>query len=480
MPTKQNCIFLAFTCLLVLGCSSESANVDEHEKLLIEHARLIDGTGTLPQEDVSILISDGRIERIEQQIFDPEAKKLDASGLTVLPGLIDSHVHISSVPGAGYRGDSLEVIRELQRFHLRAYLACGVTTILDTAIPVDEAHVIQSWLDAGHHGPRLLVLSPTLTTPGGYLTDESLGAGFVFTGVASAQDVEKKFRESEGLDAVGVKVFLESGFGYGRLPIHPPAIREAISAEAARRNLPLYMHVMGDGLNHAMDMGVYAYVHGAAIGLDEVISRFREKPAFMITTLSIPDAWTMAVNPARLDEPLYQLTVPPIELQTARLQDAWDNLAIRWAELTLTASASEKEITDFAQGVNSSDGLTGWLAEWLENVKKMHEAGIPIVMGSDSGNWPILPEMFHGPTSIREIELLGLAGLSPMEALQASTSVPATMLGLSDEIGTVEVGKQADLVIVRDDPLGDLSALRTIQWTVKGGVAKSPKEWLEE
>ena len=159
MPTKQNCIFLAFTCLLVLGCSSESANVDEHEKLLIEHARLIDGTGTLPQEDVSILISDGRIERIEQQIFDPEAKKLDASGLTVLPGLIDSHVHISSVPGAGYRGDSLEVIRELQRFHLRAYLACGVTTILDTAIPVDEAHVIQSWLDAGHHGPRLLVLS---------------------------------------------------------------------------------------------------------------------------------------------------------------------------------------------------------------------------------------------------------------------------------------------------------------------------------
>ena len=67
-----------------------------------------------------------------------------------------------------------------------------------------------------------------------------------------------------------------------------------------------------------------------------------------------------------------------------------------------------------------------------------------------------------------------------MEAIQAATSVPATMLGLSDDIGTVEVGKQADLLIVRDDPLGDLRALRTIQWTVKGGVAKSPKEWLEE
>ena len=91
-----------------------------------------------------------------------------------------------------------------------------------------------------------------------------------------------------------------------------------------------------------------------------------------------------------------------------------------------------------------------------------------------------MPQMFHGPTSLREIELLGLAGLSPMEAIQAATSVPATMLGLSDDIGTVEVGKQADLLIVRDDPLGDLRALRTIQWTVKGGVAKSPKEWLEE
>ena len=95
MLIKQTLFFFTFACFFLFGCSSQSAT----QKLLIEHVRLIDGTGGSPLEDVSILISDGRIERIEQQmIVAPEATKLDASGLTVLPGLIDTHVHISCLP----------------------------------------------------------------------------------------------------------------------------------------------------------------------------------------------------------------------------------------------------------------------------------------------------------------------------------------------------------------------------------------------
>lgn len=474
MPTKQTLFFFTFACFLLFGCSSESTT----QKLLIEHARLIDGTGGSPLEDVSILISNGRIERIEQQmIVAPEATKLDASGLTVLPGLIDAHVHISSVPGAGFRGDSLQAIRELQRFHLRAYLACGVTTILDTAIPVDEAREIQSWLAAGHPGPRLLVLSPTFSTPDGYISDEALSPRLFFPPVASPQDVEERFRESEGLDAVGVKVLMESGFGVGRMPIHAPEVRQGIRESAAKRNLPLYVHSTTEADQQlALDMGAHALVHGGTVGSDELLARLKEQPAYMITTLSIQDAWTIAFDPARLDEPLYQSMVPPVELQTARLPEAWQNLAFRFAKAALTESATEEEIANFLQAGNPAAALVAW----VQNIKKLHAAGLPIVMGSDSGNWPIMPQMFHGPTSLREIELLGMAGLSPMEAIQAATSVPATMLDLSDEIGTVEIGKQADLVIVKDDPLDDLSALRTIRWTVKGGVAKSPMEWLEE
>ena len=103
---------------------------------------------------------------------------------------------------------------------------------------------------------------------------------------------------------------------------------------------------------------------------------------------------------------------------------------------------------------------------------------MPIVAGSDSGNWPIVPYQFHGPTSVREIELLGAAGFTPAEALAAATRVPATMLGLEPEIGTIQVGKHADMIIMRGDPLQDLRALRTLEWVVKDGVARTPAQWM--
>lgn len=461
-------------CIPLVCCGPDAADEDQSAKLLIEHARLIDGSGGPPAENISILISAGTIVRIGHQIVAPEAKKLDASGLTVLPGIVDSHVHVSSVPGSGFRDDSREVLEALQRHHLSAYLACGVTTVLDTAIPVDEARKIQAWLQSGHPGPRLLVLSPTFTSPLGYLSNDRLGPGLFFSPVSSIAEVEQRFRQSEELDAAGVKVVLESGFGFGELPIHSDQIREAIRQEASRRDLPLYVHSTAESDQHvAIEMGAHAHVHGATFGSDDVVKRL-EQTSHLITTLSIQDAWTIAKDPSRLDQPLYQSTVPLIELETARSADAWMNLSKRFASMVLPDTATEHQIADFAKAGDPSDTLSRWLA----NVGKLRAAGATIVMGSDSGNWPIMPHMFHGPTSIREIELLGMAGLSRMEAIRAATSVPAAMLGLDGEIGSVAVGRRADLIIVAEDPLEDLRALRSIQWTIKDGVAKSPTEWL--
>jgi len=75
---------------------------------------------------------------------------------------------------------------------------------------------------------------------------------------------------------------------------------------------------------------------------------------------------------------------------------------------------------------------------------------------------------------------VGQAGLLPMAAIMAATRVPAEMLGLDNEIGTVEVGKRADLVIVHDDPLSDLGALRTVAWTIKDGTVHTPEEWMQQ
>ena len=108
----------------------------------------------------------------------------------------------------------------------------------------------------------------------------------------------------------------------------------------------------------------------------------------------------------------------------------------------------------------------------------LHRAGVPLVIGSDAGSWPVNPFNFHGPTTIREMELLVRAGLSPEEVLDAATVVPAKMLGLESEIGAIEVGRSADLVILARDPRQDIHALAEVRYTVKNGVAKTPEAWL--
>jgi imidazolonepropionase-like amidohydrolase len=84
------------------------------------------------------------------------------------------------------------------------------------------------------------------------------------------------------------------------------------------------------------------------------------------------------------------------------------------------------------------------LASSQQAVRRLWAAGVPIVAGSDSGNWSIDPYHFHGPTTLRELELIGTAGVPPADALASATRIPARMLDLADEIGTVEVGKRAD------------------------------------
>src|SRR5262245_45771917 len=115
----------AFLACLAFGAAAHAAAAAE---LLVRDARLIDGRGGPVQERVSILVRDGRSTAIGANLAAaPAARVIEAAGLTALPGLIDSHVHFVYASGSAYRGDSDETIRELNRQHLRAYLACGVT-----------------------------------------------------------------------------------------------------------------------------------------------------------------------------------------------------------------------------------------------------------------------------------------------------------------------------------------------------------------
>ena len=109
-----------------------------------------------------------------------------------------------------------------------------------------------------------------------------------------------------------------------------------------------------------------------------------------------------------------------------------------------------------------------------------HDAGVPIVMGTDSGGWPHMLNMFHGPTALREMELMAEAGMTPEEVIRAATVTPARMMGIENLVGTVEVGKRAELIVVHGDPLQDISALADLEWVISAGEARSPAQWMTD
>jgi imidazolonepropionase-like amidohydrolase len=113
-------------------------------------------------------------------------------------------------------------------------------------------------------------------------------------------------------------------------------------------------------------------------------------------------------------------------------------------------------------------------------LKQMYDSGIPIVMGSDAGCWPVIPFMFHGISSIREMEVMVEAGMPPLDVIRSATINAARMIGADGRIGSVSVGKSADLVVYDDDPTVDIKSFRRPAYVMKAGILRTPAQWLDD
>lgn len=441
--------------------------------LVLRDVHVVDALG--PRDVAAIVIRDGKIASMGDVPADAaDLPVIDASGATVLPGLFDAHVHLSQQPGQALRDDPPERREALERHALRAYLACGVTGVLDAGILPEEAEELRAWLAAGQPGPDVWFLGPILSPTDGYPHTVIPS----FPDVADAGEVNAQIEAFARLEPVGVKLTVERGAAVPVWPLYNDEIREAIFAETRARGLRRYVHAMsGRAHRRALALEPHAIVHGPTSASRRAARQQAERGTYVVSTLSIHDQWLTAFQPERLDDPLYHRAVPEIERATATdplMLDAYQQAVAR----ALTPGLGALRGVAVA-AMRNPRMLARRLARAQRAIQLLHERGVPLVLGSDSGSWPVIPFSFHGPSTVRELELLVEAGLSPLEAITAGTRTPARMLGLLDR-GTVEVGKRADLVVVSGDPLTDISVMRQIQWVLKDGEARTPEAWMRE
>jgi imidazolonepropionase-like amidohydrolase len=429
-----------------------------------------DGTGRAAIRDAVVLVRDGKIEAVgsRRQVSVPAGvDTIDARGKWVLPGLIDTHVHFSQTGWVDGRPDALDLrakypyeqveqrLREHPEVFQRAWLTCGVTSVFDVggyAWTVAMAHAAEANTDA----PHVLAAGPLLSTWDFWLNLPGERQFMVLADSTSAV-AGVRYLKSIGADAVKVWFIVLPG---SDLEAMARNVRVA-GAEAKRQGLPLIVHATGlREAKAALRAGATLLVHSV---MDEPVDveflrLAKEARAFYCPTLTVADGYGKIPLAARtgaapaLDDPLGAVD----SLTRARI-----------------ASTPEEARRVLGASPPLRDSAATHLHQVMDaNLLAVRRAGIPIATGTDAGN----PLTLHGPAIFAELEAMRHAGLSATDVLLATTRDAARAMGRGDELGTLEKGRSADLIVVPGDPTRDLSVLRRTQIVMRSGVARSTDE----
>ncbi len=400
--------------------------------------KLIDGVHTAPQESMGVAFNEtgiswvGRLGDLGSAPGDESREIIELPETTLLPGLFDLHTH-TNMPGDGRTGeevnqddsDGVRLLRSAR--NVAEALSTGVTTLCDCGSWNNTAFSLKDGLAQGiAQGPRTLVSGPPLTISGGHLWF----MGGEVDGVAGIRGAVRE-RVKQGADFI--KVAASGGSTLTSDPYRASFTLDELKAltdEAHNRNRPVLAHCRcTESINFALDAGVDAILHCFFTDSDGSY-RYDEPTA---DRLAESEVW---VNPT---------------MHLGRVSRAY--LQSVMAKRPLAPAEQER----WERSNRMGDTM-------MEQFERLISAGVRLAGGSDCG-WGSYPfGDFQG-----EIIAMRDAGLSPMQAIQAGTSSPAAVLGLSPVTGSIETGKAADFLLVEGDPLADIDALRRVKAVYKQG-----------
>lgn len=435
----------------------------------ITGATLVNTNGKPPATDAVILLQNGKIIRVgtRQSIQIPkDAVIIDARGKWIIPGLIDSHVHFFQSGGLYTRPDALDLRKvvsyekEIEKVKTNLndtfarYLRSGITSVVDVGGPLWNFDV-RAVAEKTDIAPRVIVAGPLISTYKPPVLSDAQDAPIIKANTPEeAREMVRKQAEKK-TDLIKIWFVVLPG----EMPEkHLPVIK-AVMEESRRLNLRVAVHATElETARVAVREGANILVHSVEdkpVDAD-FIRLLKEKNVIYTPTLTVYSGYRKTfsqqhdftsieyqiANPYVMSS-LFDLRHIPAENMPKRLKDAIDN---------------PKPIP--------SPGVE------LKNLKTLQDAGVTIAAGTDAGNIGTL----HGASIFRELKMMVDAGLTPNQVLITATLNGAKLMGLEKDLGTIEEGKLADMVILNSDPLNNIQNISNIHLVIKNGKAFQPND----
>lgn len=412
------------------AAAQEISPPDSSRVVAVRAGRLLDGTGAEPRTDVTVLIRGERIAAVGRDVEVPDgAEVIDLSDRTVLPGLVDTHTHITGDPSGGYTDHRLHewpgYASLVGAKNARKTLLAGFTTIRNVGASEWASVALRQAVEDGLvPGPRIWTAAHSLGITGGHCDlngyrPDALEESGLDQGVANSADgfraaVHRQLKYGADLIkfcATGGVLSQGDAVGVQQLTLEQ---MEALVEAAHMADAKVAAHAHGlEGIKTALRAGVNSIEHGSMLD-EEAIRLFRETGAWHVPTM----------------------------------------MAFEW----VVQGAKEGKLTP-----HSAQKALEIAPHFRASIRRSIESGVKIAFGTDAGVFP------HGRNA-REFRLLVEAGMTPRRAILAATRDAAELLGAAAELGTVEAGKLADLVAVDGNPLEDVTALEDVGFVMKGGV----------
>jgi imidazolonepropionase-like amidohydrolase len=414
------------TCLFTVPLLAQESGPNP-KLTALKAAHLVDTRAGRVLDNQVVLIAGDRIQKVgpaKEVAVPASATVIDLGSATLLPGLIDAHVHLTGDPqNHGYKSLGISIPRAALTGakNARLTLEAGFTTLRNVGAGGFSDVALRDAINAGElPGPRLLVSGPALGITGGHCDDNLLAPEFSHRdeGVADGiPAVMAKVREDIKYGADVIKFCASGGvFSKGDLPgaeQYSPAEMSALIMEAHRLGRKAAAHAHGtQAIIDATNAGVDSIEHGSLID-DEGIRAMKEHGTYLVA-------------------------------------DIYND--------------------DFILGKGKEYGFTGEMLakermvgqQQREGFRKAAQAGVKMAYGTDAGVYP------HGGNA-KQFAYMVKYGLSPMQAIQSATVNAADLLGWADQVGSLEPGKFADLIAVQGDPTADVAVLERVRFVMKGG-----------